>query len=186
MDQENGLFFCSSWTRLTVKQWTSNKWSYSVCLCFFFLSFFLFFFWPWTFVFHYERKKPKTKHGIQDSEGLSSHVTVHILANEDKYLCEYTKFQGNLRQINHLQFYPCPLGRLAGPWCSAQSVMRGTSSSALYKPELLLKQEKNKWISDATSLEGRHFLKMAWRLDLQDHPFTPPQVFLSLLTWGFH
>lgn len=83
------------------------------------------FFFPFLFPFFFfglellysimKEKNPKTKHGIQDSEGLSSHVTVHILANEDKYLCEYTKFQGNLRQINHLQFYPCPLGRLAGP-----------------------------------------------------------------------
>lgn len=54
---------------------------------------------------------------VQDSYGLSPHVTVHILTNEDKCLWEHATFQGSFRQINHLQFYPCPLGRPAGPWC---------------------------------------------------------------------
>lgn len=55
---------------------------------------------------------------------------------------------GEHPQMNHLQFYPCPLGHLAGPWCTVWEVMRGTSSNALYKPELLLetrKKESSKW-----------------------------------------
>lgn len=49
---------------------------------------------------------------------LSPHVAAHILTNEDKCLRVLATFQGSFPQINHSQFYPCPLGRLAGaPGC---------------------------------------------------------------------
>lgn len=49
---------------------------------------------------------------------ISPHIAAHILTNEDKCLRVLATFQGSFPQINHSQFYPCPLGRLAGvPGC---------------------------------------------------------------------
>lgn len=127
--------------------------------------------------------KYKKRDLIQDSSGLSSHVMVHIMANEDKYMCELTTFQRNFQQINHLQFYPCPLGRLMGPWCSIRRVMRAPSVSALYELCMLLQTRENKWASEAISLEARHFLEMVWRPDLQDHPSTSLSAHQDFIKW---
>lgn len=122
---------------------------------------------------------------MQDCYGLSSHVTAHIVANEDKSTCEHTKFQWSLQQINHLQFYPCPLGRRSGPWCSIRRVMRATSLDSC-RPRLLLETRENKRASEAISLEARRFLEMVWRLDLQDHPSTEassPTAHQDFIKW---
>lgn len=86
---------------------------------------------------------------------ISPHVAAHILTNEDKCLRALATFQGSFPQINHSQFYPCPLGRLAGvPGCGCNEghIVTPDTHSFFYN------EEKPERQGEATSPEGRHFL----------------------------